>query len=226
MRKMMKAIAAVLAVSALMAGSAFAADKLSVKGTDGSTNVFRVDDTGLTEAKGAWSTTDSAQYNNPVLGVYNSGVLRMKVKPLGITEWYLNNTAGEAGAIKYSTPGGGAGIGLFTGATYDQNQFNMAVYPTLGTGSTALAAFGYASGSTGMVTLDRSTGNVGIGLLYAANVPTVKLDVDGNAIRIRTAQSPASGAACSAGAIAWDTGYIYVCTATGAWKRAALTGGY
>lgn len=38
--------------------------------------------------------------------------------------------------------------------------------------------------------------------------------------------SPASGAAGIAGALAWDAGYIYVCTASGAWKRAALTGGY
>lgn len=38
--------------------------------------------------------------------------------------------------------------------------------------------------------------------------------------------SPASGAACTAGAITWDASYIYVCTASGAWKRAALTGGY
>jgi hypothetical protein len=43
---MMKAIAAVFAVSALMAGSAFAADKLIVKGSDGSTDVVKVTDAG------------------------------------------------------------------------------------------------------------------------------------------------------------------------------------
>lgn len=46
MRKMMKSIAAVLAVSALTAGSAFAADKLVVMGTDGTTKKFVVTDTG------------------------------------------------------------------------------------------------------------------------------------------------------------------------------------
>lgn len=46
MRKMMKAIAAVLAVSALMVGSAFAADKLVVMGTDGTTKVTTVTDSG------------------------------------------------------------------------------------------------------------------------------------------------------------------------------------
>ena len=39
-------------------------------------------------------------------------------------------------------------------------------------------------------------------------------------------QSPASNAACTAGTITWDASYIYICTASGAWKRAALTGGY
>lgn len=38
--------------------------------------------------------------------------------------------------------------------------------------------------------------------------------------------SPASNAACTAGTISWDANYIYVCTASGVVKRAALTGGY
>lgn len=47
MRKMMKGIAAILAVSALMAGSAFAGnDKLAVKAADGVTSVFSVQDDG------------------------------------------------------------------------------------------------------------------------------------------------------------------------------------
>lgn len=43
---------------------------------------------------------------------------------------------------------------------------------------------------------------------------------------IGTSETPASSAACTAGKIVWDASYIYVCTASGAWKRAALTGGY
>lgn len=41
-----------------------------------------------------------------------------------------------------------------------------------------------------------------------------------------TSASPLSNAACTAGRIVWDASYVYVCTASGAWKRAALTGGY
>lgn len=46
------------------------------------------------------------------------------------------------------------------------------------------------------------------------------------ALIIRTAASPASNAACTTGTLYWDASYLYVCTATGVVKRAALTGGY
>lgn len=43
---------------------------------------------------------------------------------------------------------------------------------------------------------------------------------------ITNLSSPAAADACTAGTITVDTAYIYVCSASGAWKRAALTGGY
>ena len=43
---------------------------------------------------------------------------------------------------------------------------------------------------------------------------------------LTTSASPTSSAACTAGTIAWDANYIYVCTASGVWKRSPLTGGY
>jgi hypothetical protein len=45
-------------------------------------------------------------------------------------------------------------------------------------------------------------------------------------LTLRTATTVASNAACTAGTLYWDASYIYVCTATGVVKRAALTGGY
>jgi hypothetical protein len=49
------------------------------------------------------------------------------------------------------------------------------------------------------------------------------LQVNGNRIRIATAKTPASATDTGvAGEICWDSGYIYVCTATNTWKRAAL----
>ena len=46
------------------------------------------------------------------------------------------------------------------------------------------------------------------------------------AIVVTGSASPAATDACSQGKIVWDASYIYVCTATAVWKRAALTGGY
>lgn len=50
------------------------------------------------------------------------------------------------------------------------------------------------------------------------------LQVNGNRVRIATAKTPASASDTgTAGEVCWDTNYIYVCTATNTWKRAALS---
>jgi hypothetical protein len=50
------------------------------------------------------------------------------------------------------------------------------------------------------------------------------LQVNGNRIRVATAKTPASASDTgTAGEICWDASYVYVCTATNTWKRAALS---
>ncbi len=84
------------------------------------------------------------------------------------------------------------------------------------------------------MTVDPANGNIGLG-----GVPTKKLDVTGTlgvsgvatfaaskGVVMSTSSSPLSGDAGTAGAITWDSTYIYICTASGAWKRVAMTGGY
>lgn len=52
---------------------------------------------------------------------------------------------------------------------------------------------------------------------------TGKMDSRTDAIRIRTAKTPASASAPgNAGDICWDSSYIYVCVATNTWKRVAI----
>ena len=68
--------------------------------------------------------------------------------------------------------------------------------------------------------IEDSTGYVGIGTIS----PTEKLDINSDAIRIRTSSAPASATATGAvGEIRWDANYIYVCTATNTWKRTAIS---
>lgn len=53
---------------------------------------------------------------------------------------------------------------------------------------------------------------------------TGKLDVNNDTMRLRTVKTPATaGADGDQGDIAWDASYLYVCTATNQWKRAALS---
>lgn len=54
--------------------------------------------------------------------------------------------------------------------------------------------------------------------------PTARLDIGGDILRLRNSKTPASASASgNQGSMAWDTDYLYVCTATNTWKRAALT---
>ena len=79
---------------------------------------------------------------------------------------------------------------------------------------------GASSGSKANAMTVLKSGKVGIGTAS----PTELLDIDSDAIRIRSSQTPASATATgTAGMIAWDADYIYVCTATDTWKRTAIS---
>jgi len=78
MRKMITSIAAILAVSALMVGAASAADKLVVKGTNGTDTVFAVSDTGvLTMGTSAFTPDTAAKVH---IKEAKSGVLSLRVE--------------------------------------------------------------------------------------------------------------------------------------------------
>ena len=77
--------------------------------------------------------------------------------------------------------------------------------------------------SVGGVQAVRITADRRLGLGDNNNTPTGILDVGDDKIRVRTAKTPATaGAAGNQGEIAWDASYVYVCTATNTWKRAAI----
>lgn len=63
-------------------------------------------------------------------------------------------------------------------------------------------------------------GNVGIG----TTSPTDLLDVNSDAMRLRSSKTPASASAAgNAGEMCWDADFLYVCVSTNQWKRAALS---
>jgi hypothetical protein len=66
-----------------------------------------------------------------------------------------------------------------------------------------------------------SSGRLLIGT--TADIGGALFQVNGDRIRVGTARTPASASAAgAAGEICWDANYVYVCTATNTWKRAAL----
>ena len=69
-------------------------------------------------------------------------------------------------------------------------------------------------------TLTLQSGNTGIGTAD----PTEALDVNSDAIRVRSSQTPTGPtAAGTKGMICWDSDYIYVCVDTNTWKRTAIS---
>ena len=68
-----------------------------------------------------------------------------------------------------------------------------------------------------------TTGVFGSDVGIRTTTPTEALDINSDAIRIRTAQTPASAAATgTVGMVCWDSNYIYICIATDTWKRVAI----
>ena len=64
------------------------------------------------------------------------------------------------------------------------------------------------------------SGRLGIG----TDTPSAKLDVEDDRLRLRQSRTPPSATDTGIkGEISWDADYIYICTATNTWKRAALS---
>lgn len=92
-------------------------------------------------------------------------------------------------------------------------------------------ATGYVAGSIVGIFANQNFTDSAAGTIYKVQlVPNNSvtrqdvLSVSPSAYTIHNGNAPASAAASGvAGTIAWDTGFIYVCTATNTWKRAALS---
>lgn len=98
------------------------------------------------------------------------------------------------------------------GSTGSSNDFHQGIGTGIGTDVRIFA------GNAARITITEA-GLVGIGTAG----PTEGLDINADAIRVRSSQTPASASATgTAGTICWDANYFYVCVATNTWKRAAL----
>jgi len=174
--KMLLAAAAVVALAA----PAMAADKLIVKGTDGTTTKFVVQDTGNTGIGTGTPTTPlhilaaTGSASENFESVYDTGsgtpFLRYKLNKAGASAWYLKDGANvEVGRIVYSTPGSMPGILLQTGPLANLNRFDIVNYGTY---------FNLSfNAMPGGIQIANTTGNVGIGT--GTTPATSKLQVVG-----------------------------------------------
>ena len=119
----------------------------------------------------------------------------------------------DTGLLVDSTFNGGVGIGTIG--------IILAGHTGGGAHTARLHSDGSISGSAGLTM--GTTGVFGSDVGIRTTTPTEALDINSDAIRIRTAQTPASAAATgTAGMVCWDSNYIYVCIATDTWKRVAI----
>ena len=77
------------------------------------------------------------------------------------------------------------------------------------------------AGSISAVDVTASGDVSGVGGTFTGNVSAVDVSSTGNLI-VATATPATAGAAGVAGTVAWDGDYIYVCSATDTWLRAAI----
>ena len=109
-----------------------------------------------------------------------------------------------------------------------------ALAPNLGTGRNVYMTLGRAASTNNQATINfhyagsgESSNRLEFGFYDNDGVFQVLADetvaVKGDRLRIKTAKTPASASAAgNAGDICWDSDYVYVCTATDTWKRAAI----
>ena len=155
----------------------------------------------LASAAGSWNVYCGGSAANYMAGNLRIGTTTQVIGGISVFDVVGGRSTFTDNAAPYS-------IGL------KYNAAGVLVYA----GATAAGDFQVSTAAGGsLFTVSQTAGSVG------------NVTLSGNSMRILASSTPTSAAtAGNAGEIRWDSGYIYVCTTTGAagaaiWKRAALT---
>lgn len=241
MRKMMTTIAAVLAVSALMAGSALAADKLVVKNSSNA-DVFKVDETGIATATGLQVGTGTVQgagmiFNN-VTKMYGFGTtnplsalhlttssatapidrgltLAQHTTDIAAAIININRSRGLEGSP--SNLASGDNIAAFHAKPYDATNVSGNWY--MPTASFIFGVDGATSNGVAPTAMSFWTGSNA-----ATRLERFRITSDGRLRISNQPAAPANNATCTTGdmIVSASTGYLYLCTGTNSWKRLAF----
>ncbi len=176
---------------------------VQVQNSDGTVSYFTVDATGNTIFRAKAATDLAVVYDTTTA----ARVAQVVLRDAGTDKWYIRKPADNTFDI-YGSAAGGAALSVATNNTVTFNPGGLPAADVVASGDT----------DVNLVFVDASTDRVGIGTA----TPAVKLDVNSDVLRLRTAKTPASAAAAgNQGDIAWDATYIYVCIATNTWRRVA-----
>jgi hypothetical protein len=245
---MKKVIAVVAVFGMLAAGQAFAADKLIVKDAAGTSDVFKVDDSGIMYGSsklivGAISNpssqitvVDQTGSATRGIGAYQAtsdtmaGVIDFRkmrgaytTSPTVANATLNGDFVGAFHAWGVDSAGSwrrGATINYFIDSAPTNGGVPIALLFSTGTNDDGLA-----NPKTPRMRIG-SDGKISIGNGNTAAVISGNgiMDIGADTIRLRTARTPApSSATCNQGEISWDASFIYVCVSTNTWKRASLS---
>jgi hypothetical protein len=201
-------------------GGVLLAENTAAAATGNQASVFFPTSTGASTYWQLIGRQNSATANDQTLRVVFGGVAQhtyfnasdLSVQS-GITLKVLATTASTSTSSGALVVSGGVGVAKSINAGEGGSTHNFTGGDG-GSGSTIFTIKDYAG--TTKVNVD-GIGGVGIGA-------SLVLSGSSNVFRISNAQTPASATATgTAGTIAWDTSYIYVCTATNTWKRVAIS---
>jgi hypothetical protein len=159
-------------------------------------------------------TTSSFIHSNIALGFGTVGVAALNINTSQQVQ-VLATTASSSTTTGALVVSGGVGVaGSINAGTTGANHSHVFTGGDLGSGSTILVA--RDSNGTNQFIVG------GSGVVQITN--SLQLNGSANVLRIVNSQTPASASATgTAGTIAWDSSYIYVCTATNTWKRVAIS---
>jgi hypothetical protein len=159
------------------------------------------------------------QLNGATTQFFTAGVERARIDAagnlgLGVTPSYKFDVVANSDAIGVNICGRSDGISVLRFAN-NSNVENARI----DTRSDGTIYFSNTSSVATRMVID-SSGNLLVGTTSSG---ASKLVVNDSSIQINTAKTPASATATGTqGQVCWDSSYIYVCTATNTWKRAAI----
>lgn len=213
MRKMISGAAAVLAVAALSAGTAFAADKLTVKDAGGNTKAVITDQ--------GWIGLGSANVPNAIFHAkgdtsYSSQLLMHREQ---------TTATGGAGFLAYhnnantALPVSGDRLGYFLfGSWFKDASGNLWAKNGGGISAKAEATWTETSIPTYFAFETAPVGS-------ATRFERLRIASDGRIRLSNQPAAPANNSPCTIGDLILDAanGYLYLCTGTNSWKRATFS---